>query len=172
MVDIVSGNSPYTNLQPFGGSAPVEPESRPQSQFILPAEPGPVQRLRDSIERSEIDTEEFAARAVQAFGEDGQNLVSETGEIDLNGLSSLIALERTRDAIADVTNRYGQDAAKFVSDTGKVDLSGLKDYLQEQGIEEDPTPPQTGFSGADITGYSPQGQAQNAQPTGFVSVVA
>ena len=172
MVDQINSQSPYANLALFGGSAPVDSGQRPPAEFVLPPEPGPLQQLREAIESSDIDTEELAARAVEVFGEEGASVVNEAGEADLETLSRLVGEERASSARSDLVARFGSEAAEFVSEAGDFDAAGLRSFLAERGIEDDPTPPQTGFGGADVTGYSPNGAARSEAAPNFLSIVA
>ncbi len=174
MVDAINSTSgsPYAGLQPFGGSASVEPEVRRPPQPVLPEAPGPVAQLQEAIRNSGIDTEELAARATAVFGDDAAGLVDDTGAVDLNALSSLIAEERATNLTESLTSRYGEDAAGLVTERGEVDRDSLLAFLEERGLEEDPRPAETGFSGGTPTGYGPQGQASSTPPLNFVSVFA
>ena len=176
MVDSISRASAYAALQPFGGSAPVQPEQAAQrpSQLDLPPPPGPLERLRETIRSSEIDTEALSTRLTDDFGQGADGVVSESGVVDLDALTNLIAEERTATTRTDLAARFGDEAANFVSDRGDVDLDGLRSFAQERGfdVRNEDLEPQTGFSGAQISGYSPRGQATVSAPQNFLSIVA
>ena len=172
MVDSIASTSPYAALQPFGGSVLADTNQRQPAQLDLPPRPGPLEQLREAINSTDIDTEELAARVVAAFGEDGQTVVSDTGDVDLNRLSDLIAQNRAETVSADLVSRFGEDAADFVTEKGDFDRAALDAFLEERGLDEQYQENQTGFSGAPVTGYGPQGQANTAQPLNFLSVFA
>lgn len=172
MVENIGGASPYSNLQPFGGSGPVDPEQVRPVQPELPKSPGPVERLRDKIEAGTVDTAQLTDRAEQAFGEAGRLVVTETGEADLNSLSTLIAQNRSDTTRSDVISRFGEEASRFVDPKGDIDQAGLRQFLNEQGNEQDIPKPRTSFGGGAVTGYSPQGQSNVSAQPNFLSVVA
>lgn len=176
MVDSISGSSPYKALQPFGGSAPVQPEqttTRPP-QLDLPPPPGPLEQLQDALKGSDIDGEALSRRLTDVFGQGADGVVSDSGVVDLDALKNLIAEERTSVVRKEVTARFGEEATGFVSDVGEIDREGLSAFAKERGIGIDPEQlrPQTGFGGAQVSGYSPKGQATTTAPQNFISVVA
>lgn len=176
MVDALSPTSTYSALQPFGGSAPVQPEQAAQrpSQLDLPPPPGPLEQLRDAIRSSDIDTEALSTRLTDAFGQGADGVISENGVVDLNALSSLIAEERATTTRSDLTARFGDEAAGFVNDVGEIDQDGLRALADSRGqaLREEDLEPQTGFSGAPVSGYSPTGQARTVAPQNFLTVFA
>ena len=94
MVDSISRASAYAALQPFGGSAPVQPEQAAQrpSQLDLPPPPGPLERLRETIRSSEIDTEALSTRLTDVFGQGADGVVSESGVVDLDALDQKVSI--------------------------------------------------------------------------------
>ncbi|MAI89044.1 hypothetical protein [Ponticaulis sp.] len=174
MVDAIQPISPYSALQPFGGSAPVQPEL-PAQTFVLPVAPGPVEQLQTAIRNSELENEDLSSQADTTFSQSAVNVVTDEGTVDLQAYSELIREQRNASLAADITARYGVDGEEFISDTGGVDQKGLNSVLAQLGIEprEDFESPETGFGGAQITGYSPNGEGNaNQTALSFVSVVA
>lgn len=171
---MVESVSAYSGLQPFGGSVPVRPDlpDRP-TQPDLPPRPGPLERLRDEIRSSDIDTEALASRLTQAFGDDVVGIVSEQGDVDLEALADRIAQERAAAYTEDLSSRYGDDAAGFVSDRGDVDERALQDYLRGLGYDEEYQPRERpSYDTSETTGYNDQANRTYERLPGFINVFA
>lgn len=128
---------------PKGGPPPPPP----------PSEDELIDGLQEAIEAGEIDLEALDATLTERFGPAASGIVSDSGEVDYEALSSLMVeareeqmREREERMMANLTGRFGEDAAASVlGDDGEIDHEAVRNLFAENG--ETPPPPPGGRGG-------------------------
>ena len=138
-----------------------------------PKDEDSVDSLEQGLGSGVIDLETLLARLSETFGTDASGIVSDSGDIDFDSLSEMLAdareaqkQQRDDRLVTDLTDRFGEEAALSVLDeNGDIDHETVRALFAQSG---DMPPPPPGGAGGQIGGYA---SAVN-QATPFINLLA
>lgn len=172
MIDSTTSSSLYGNFQAFGGSQLVDSARRQPAQPELPTEPGPVEQLREALEKTSSDTEALAAQSSQVLAaRNTEDVVSQSGVANISEATEAIANKRVEAATARLSSSFGEGAAAFVSENGQIDRPGLQQFLSDQNNNAQLPSDEDLFDLRETSGYGPNAEAVKTRVPNFLSVI-